>query len=191
MKSPVYKPHGAKRPNPVTEQQPNSFDLMVSLWTRLLALYGRQGEKEYGITGGETFLQWTVALKDYPASRIKHALEAVMAEGTEYPPSLIKFLRLVRASPDPTKPKLLDKPKPRYSVRRIEVLKIEFLTGKPVTIPRLRDEHMIRDWTAEDEAILLDAMSQFQPDTPLEDINNVIDRIEFSGGTQQENAHVI
>lgn len=165
---------------------------MVSLWTRWLALYSDQWEKQYGNVGSEQFQLWSHALEKYSDHQIRRGLQAVIDEGSEFVPNLIKFMRLCRqVEPYSTHDKnpALPRPKPRYSCRRIEMLKMQFLFDMPIDIPRLKSEHMVRDWTAADEAILLDAMAQFTPESSLDEVNRVIDYIEFSGGTQKENAH--
>ena len=69
------------------------------LWQRMLELYARQWEASYGHVDGDVFPAWRDALANLSADKIKRGLEAVIAEGSDYPPNLIKFLRLCRQAP--------------------------------------------------------------------------------------------
>ena len=69
------------------------------LWQRMLELYGRQWEASYGHVDGDVFPAWRDALANLSADKIKRGLEAVISEGNEYPPNLIKFLRLCKTAP--------------------------------------------------------------------------------------------
>jgi hypothetical protein len=65
-------------------------------------LYGRQWEASYGHIDGEAFKDWSDALGDVPLAKIKNALDALVEdEQVEFPPNLIKFLRLCRTSSPP------------------------------------------------------------------------------------------
>jgi hypothetical protein len=193
MNSPQkYKPHDQKHTSTEQEQQSPNDAVMTSLWTRFLALYGRQWEKENGTVDGDQYRVWSEALKKFNTNQIKRGLQAVIDEGSEYVPNLIKFLRLCRTVEpysDHVPTNALPKPKPRYSVRRIESLKIQFLFDMPIDIPKLKSDHMIMDWNRDDEAVLMEAMAQFTPHNTLEEVNAVIDHIEFSHGKQINNAY--
>ena len=65
----------------------------------MLELYGRQWEASYGHVDGDVFPAWRDALSTLDADKIKRGLDAVIAEGNEFPPNLIKFLRLCRTAP--------------------------------------------------------------------------------------------
>jgi len=59
-------------------------------------LYGRLWETSYGLVGGREFKTWSKALASLTRQQIKSGLDYLIAEGSEYPPNLIKFLRLCR-----------------------------------------------------------------------------------------------
>lgn len=69
------------------------------LWQRMLELYGRQWEASYGHVDGDAFPAWRDALAELSADQVKRGLDSVIAEGNEFPPNLIKFLRLCRTPP--------------------------------------------------------------------------------------------
>ena len=62
-------------------------------------LYGRQWEVSYGHVDGDVFPAWRDALDGLSTDKIKRGLDAVIEEGSEFPPNLIKFLRLCRTPP--------------------------------------------------------------------------------------------
>ncbi len=62
----------------------------------MLELYGRQWEISYGHVDGVVFPVWRDGLAQHTPLEIKAGLDAVIAEGNEFPPNLIKFLRLCR-----------------------------------------------------------------------------------------------
>ena len=62
-------------------------------------LYGRQWEVSFGHVGGSVFHAWCDALAILNPDHIKRGLDAVIAEGGDYPPNLIKFLRLCKTAP--------------------------------------------------------------------------------------------
>lgn len=62
----------------------------------MLELYGRQWEASYGHVDGDVFPAWRDALASLQPEHVKRGLEAVIAEGSEFPPNLIKFLRLCK-----------------------------------------------------------------------------------------------
>ena len=66
------------------------------LWQRMLELYGRQWEASYGHVDGDVFPAWRDAISKMTIEQIKSGLDAVEAEGSDYPPNLIKFLRLCK-----------------------------------------------------------------------------------------------
>ena len=69
------------------------------LWQRMLELYGRQWEASYGHVDGDVFPAWRDALASLSADKIKRGLDAVIQEGNDFPPNLIKFLRLCKTAP--------------------------------------------------------------------------------------------
>jgi len=71
---------------------------MIRLWGKLLALYGRQWEASYGHVNGNVFKEWQKALSGLSTSQIKIGLDALVQEGGDFPPNLIKFLRLCRTN---------------------------------------------------------------------------------------------
>ena len=161
----------------------------------MAALFGKQWESSYGSVGDAVYLTWEEALtSNYTTEQVRRGYSAMMQEGSEFPPNLIKFLRMCRST-DPYSThtqttEKLDRPLPRYSVRRIELMKQQFLFGGLLTVPEC-PEGFVDDWTSEDEALLIETMSSFKPDTPLEVVNRTVDWLEFSHGTQRKNAYVI
>ncbi len=73
--------------------------LMERLWQRMLELFGRQWESSYGHVDGDAFATWRDSLAGLTAKQIKTGLDAVIAKGNEFPPNLIKFLRLCTTVP--------------------------------------------------------------------------------------------
>lgn len=80
--------------------------IMEKLWGKMLGLYGRQWEASYGHVDGEAFRDWTEALQSVKLENIQYGVQQLINEGTEFPPNLIKFLRLCRKPhvPDMYKP---------------------------------------------------------------------------------------
>ncbi|MBT8449126.1 MAG: hypothetical protein KJO69_05525 [Gammaproteobacteria bacterium] len=62
----------------------------------MLKFYGRQWEASYGHVDGHAYIAWRDALMTLQPKQIRRGLDAVIDEGNEYPPNLIKFLRLCR-----------------------------------------------------------------------------------------------
>jgi len=62
----------------------------------MLEIYGRQWEASFGHIDGDAFATWRDALMEFTPHQIKRGLDAVRAEGHEFPPNLIKFCRLCR-----------------------------------------------------------------------------------------------
>ena len=194
MKSQSKRPPESKPQWTETSPQPEriSKESVALLWVRMAALFGRQWETSYGSVGEPAYLTWEEALtSNYTTENVRSGYNVILEEGNEFPPNMIKFLRLCRTVDpysDHKKVPALPTVKPRHSVRRIELLKMQFLYEMPIKIPECPVGY-VEDWTEEDEAILLDAMSQFTPQSELADVNRVIDYIEFSHGTQRENAY--
>lgn len=118
--------------------------------------------------------------------------QAVVDEANDFPPNLIKFLRLCRTAhvyDSHNTGHELPRPLPRYSVFRIEQAKQQFLFGESFDIPKAAKKKHVMDWGWPDENMLLDALAQFTPDNSLEEINAVVDQIEFSHGRQADNAY--
>jgi len=144
------------------------------------------------LVGEPAYLTWEEALtSNYTTEQVRRGYTTMLEEGSEFPPNMIKFLRLCRTpapysdhKPLPALPTV----KPRYSVRRIELLKMQFLFDMPITIPDCPTGY-VEDWSAEDETLLLEQMAQFTPHSELEEVNRVIDYIEFSHGSQRGNAY--
>jgi hypothetical protein len=167
--------------------------LMVSLWTRLQALYGSQWEKSHGELGGKTFNEWKGALTKFKPEQVKRGLQAIVDEASEYPPNLIKFLRLCRTvyPYENTGTPELPRPKPRYSVMRIERAKQQLLTGQMFNIPNSAKNKQVMDWCQEDEDLLCDLLAQWNPDTGHEGLNALIDDVQFSHGSQRRNTNAV
>ena len=84
------------------------------LWVRMSETFGRQWEASYGAIGGPTFETWHKTLQDWAPERIAAGLQAVIDEGGDFPPNLIKFRRLMKQTiPNPIHQDalLLDPPK--------------------------------------------------------------------------------
>ncbi|MCD6582076.1 MAG: hypothetical protein J7K90_09765 [Desulfuromusa sp.] len=162
------------------------------LWNRLSALYGKQWENNSGLVGGETYLAWESALLTYTEAQVIRGYDSLLAENSDYAPNLIKFMRLCRTPPDSshrTIDKALPKPKPRYSVMRIETMKQRALTGKPFEHIKPRDQY-IMDWDRDDEKMLMSLLAQWDENTGLNGLNALIDGVDFSHGKQEDNAYV-
>lgn len=95
----LHQPHKAG-----TRKQSNVDAEKVTerLWSRMIDLYGRQWEASYGLVGESAFVTWMEALSSMTVKQIKTGLDAVIEEGSEFPPNLIKFLRLCRTVSDPS-----------------------------------------------------------------------------------------
>jgi len=199
MKMNSHQTDPTKSKPPLTEasQPPEriSAESVAILWTRMAALFGNLWETSYGLAGGNVYKTWEDALcSNYTPAQVTRGYNAMLEAGEQFPPNLIKFLRMCRTvdpySTHTQTEKKLDRPKPRYSVMRIEQAKQQFLFGESFGVPRSDGSHVI-DWNKDDEEVLLTALAQFTPDSPLEEINRVIDYIQFSHGTQRENGYAI
>jgi len=189
-----YKAHHQTHHSAETSQQPNNISKksVAMLWNRLSALYGGLWEKNSGLVGGDTYLAWESALLTLSEAHVLRGYDAVIAEANDFPPNLIKFLRLCRtahAYDSHNKIAELPRPLPRYSVFRIEQAKQQILFGESFDIPKSQGKKHIMDWSWPDEDLLLDTLAQFTPESTLEEINAVVDHIEFSHGTQRNNAY--
>ena len=175
--------HAAKRP--LNEQ---SEKIARRLWQRMLELYGRQWEASYGHVDGEVFPAWRDALTELNPNQIKSGLDAVIKEGHDYPPNLIKFMRLCRSGPPPAYKtyKSIARPTPRYSVMRIERAKQLALTGDSFKPPEV-SKRMLMDWSDSDEAELTKLIATWHRSTGLKGLNAIIDKHEFSHGSQRAN----
>jgi len=155
-------------------------------------MYGRQWESSYGLVGDESYQSWSEALSQLQTMQIKRGIKALVAEGNEFPPNLIKFMRLCRQAPvtyhQPV-PAALPRPVPRYSVMRIERAKMLALTGESFE-PVTKAKKMVMDWGSEDEGKLCDLVLLWDESTGHEGLNALIDDYQFSHGTQNENSGV-
>ena len=94
----LHQPH-----NQETQKQQESGtrkwnEVTQRLWARMMDLYGRQWESSYGAVGEHAFITWMEAMSSLNVNQIKAGLDAVIEEGSEFPPNLIKFLRLCRTT---------------------------------------------------------------------------------------------
>ena len=147
-------------------------------------LFGRQWEASNGEIGGDVFKVWADALANFSTDQIKQGLEYMTAEGSEFPPNLIKFRRLCLSNSNASfqdAPKALPRPQPHYSVMRIEMAKQKALTGEAFEPVKLNDR-MITNWTGDDEAALFDLINQWDESTGHEGLNRLIDGYKFSDG---------
>ena len=161
------------------------------LWNRLSVLYGKQWETNSGSVGGNTYLAWEAALTELTEAHVMRGYEALLAESNDFPPNLIKFMRLCRTAPHTSHQTVpnLSKPKPRYSVMRIEQAKQQLLTGRSFKIPK-SVKHVI-DWDRDDEKTLRSLLATWDEASGLDGLNNLIDHHEFSHGKQRNNAYVL
>ena len=83
---------------PLTEtqkpQQDISEKVTARFWQWMTELYGRQWEASYGLVGGKSFQTWHQAFAEQTPAQVKTGLDALVAEGNKFPPSLLNFLRL-------------------------------------------------------------------------------------------------
>jgi len=61
-----------------------------------MSLYGRQWEASYGHVDGEAFMDWNEALQSVKLDDIARGVQAIIDEANDFPPNLIKFLRMCR-----------------------------------------------------------------------------------------------
>ena len=165
---------------------------MPKLWQKMTALYGRQWEASYGQPGGAVYKEWSKGLAKLKPDQIARGLKSVMDEGGEYPPNLIKFLRLCRqVQPAYHKPvpQALPRPKPHYSVMRIEKAKQAALTGQDFEAVK-PPEKMEMDWTGEDEERLYTQIGSWNPASGHAGLNALIDHVEFSGGKHHDKCKI-
>ena len=88
-----------KRQQTDTKKQSDADKIATHLWGEMLKFYGRQWETSYGHVDGKAYIAWRDALMTLKPEQIRRGLDAVIDEGNEYPPNLIKFLRLCRTPP--------------------------------------------------------------------------------------------
>lgn len=189
-------PNGNITPPQQTEtnkQQQNISEQMIGrIWQRLSECYGTAWENSYGVVGGVTFKSWAEALAQFSPEQLMRGLQAVIQEGSDFPPNLIKFIRLCRTAPPEAHrsiPAALPQPKPRYSVMRIEQAKQKLLTGRAFKIPSASKTKHVIDWNREDEEELCSLLAQWDENTGHEGLNALIDGHQFSHGKQEDNAY--
>jgi len=147
----------------------------------MLELYGRQWEAGFGHVGGEAFLSWRDGLSKLSFEQIKSGLDYLVAEGGDYPPNLIKFLRLCRMKQHPSHQTFspqLPGPKPKYSVFRIETAKQKALTGKSFKSTTDVTRYQM-DWTDDDETALCELIEKWDESTGHDGLNRLIDNHRF------------
>lgn len=149
----------------------------------MLELYGRQWEVSCGHVDGAVFPTWCEALTELSPQTIKGGLDLLKAEGSDYPPNLVKFLRLCRESKTtPIYHPQLNRPKPHYSVMAIERAKQRALMGYDFK-PSKEGNRLIMDWTIDDEKDLCDLIASWDKSTGYDGLNRLIDNYQFSQGT--------
>jgi hypothetical protein len=151
-------------------------------WRKMLSLYGRPWESSYGQVDGSGYIEWMQSLGSMTERQVGNGLISLMEEGNEFPPNLIKFLKLCQTSrPVYHEPfKALPQVKRKYSVMRIERAKQNALYGNAFQVIANTD-NMIMDWTSEDETDLILLITQWDRDTGLEGLNLLVDNHRFSG----------
>jgi hypothetical protein len=76
--------------------------LMEWFWGKMMVAYGTQWESSYGHVDGAAFEAWSKALRNVRPDSFKYGLNQLLTDQTmnpNFPPNLIKFLRLCRAAP--------------------------------------------------------------------------------------------
>ena len=155
-------------------------------------IYGSKWESQYGAIGGSAFETWHSGLAALTTDQIKRGLEALIEEGHDWPPNMIKFHRLCRdAKPTMHKPlDVLEHQRPAHeSVMRVEQAKQRALSGRAFRHAKI-GKHVIRDWTPEDEREVerligewRDESEGLDPVAKLDALNAKLDHHSFSGGT--------
>jgi len=68
----------------------------------MLELFGRQWEASYGHVDGKAYTAWRDAMTQFTPDEVGRGLRALIDEGSEFPPNLIKFMRLCRTPVPPS-----------------------------------------------------------------------------------------
>ena len=164
---------------------------MLVLLKQMAKLHHPRWHNKNGAIGGQVYMDWSRDLADFSPSQIKAGLAAVVAEGSDYLPDLIKFLRLCRESEiTPVFVPQLNRPKPHYSVMAIERAKQRALTGSDFK-PSKEGNRLIMDRTIEDEVALCDLIVQWDKSTGHDGLNKLIDNYQFSQGTHYSKTRMI
>ena len=147
----------------------------------MLSLYGRQWESSYGQIDGSGYNEWMQSLGSMTQKQVGNGLTLLMEEGNEFPPNLMKFLKLCRTQ-TPVYHETFKSPptvKRKYSAMRIERAKQNALYGHEFPVVA-NTENMIMDWTTDDEIALLEMILQWDKATGLEGLNLLVDNHKFS-----------
>ncbi len=91
-----------RQQEPINEPQKSisqSAEQITSiLWQKMTDGYQHLWANTYGQIGGPEYLTWAKAIDTVDPKRAMQAISDVLKEGAEYPPNLIKFLRMCRQS---------------------------------------------------------------------------------------------
>lgn len=149
----------------------------------MLSLYGRQWETSYGQIDGAVYHDWMQSLVGLTEKQVGNGLTLLMEEGNEFPPNLIKFIKLCKTpkAPKPTIFKALPTPPRKFSTMRIERAKQKAICGSSFDV-NINENDMIMDWTDEDDAALMELIDQWDVETGLDGLNQLIDSHKFSRG---------
>ena len=82
----------------MSSRNDQKIDEIASLWARMAQMFGAKWERSFG---SEPNYAWSEALCDLTDKQIQRGLEAMIADGLSYPPSLPQFLKYCKAGPGP------------------------------------------------------------------------------------------
>lgn len=77
---------------------------MERFWGKMMSTYGIQWERSYGHVDGQAFAEWSASLMHVPPMKIKAGLDLLLTDPSldpNFPPNMVKFLRLCRSAPPP------------------------------------------------------------------------------------------
>lgn len=181
-------------PIPVYESRQG---MMEVFYRKMAGMYGRkEWRDEFGDIDGEWFNAWTDGLMDLTEEQIRGGLNALMRDGRESIPNIIKFNRLCRENSPVAEQSATtsvasntSKRRQHFSVMRIERAKQKALLGEAFPVSASDQNRLIKDWTDQDEQQLQDLINEWDPATELAGLNKLIDRHPFSSGTHYAKTH--
>ena len=74
----------------------DALKVTAILWQKMTDGYQHLWFNTYGVAGGPEFTTWAKAIDTIDPKKAISAIAAILKEGHEFPPNLIKFLRLCR-----------------------------------------------------------------------------------------------
>ena len=184
-------------PQPGEHTQPvyeSRQEMMEGFYRKMGGMFGRTAwQEEFGDIDGEWFKAWTNGLMDLTEEQIRAGINALMRDGREVIPNIIKFNRLCREN-CPTKEQTttatIGKRRQHFSVMRIERAKQKALLGEAFPVSAHDQNRLVMDWTDQDEQQLQALINQWDPATELKGLNKLIDQHPFSSGTHYAKTHV-